>query len=100
MEQEAHERAETLRKKEEQRRKKKLEDEAREADQKAREAAENRKVEAYLASLTPQERQKIENDATADSPFTTREGSVFRKTVIYSHVLKLLKELQKQPDEE
>lgn len=100
LEQEAHERAETLRKKEEQRRKKRIEDEARQADEKAREAAENRRIEAYMASLTLQERQKIENDATADSPFANREGSVFRKAVINSHVLKLLKELEKQPDEE
>ena len=100
LEQEAHERAETLRKKEEQRRKKKLEEDARQADEKAREEANTKKAETYLASLTPQERQKVENDALSDSPFANREGSPFRRSVIQSHVLRLLAKLEAQPDEE
>lgn len=101
LEQEAHERAETLRKKEELRRKKKLAEEERQADEKAKEEANTRKAEAYLASLTPQERERVENDAVKDSPFNmTRVGSAFRTAIIQGHVLRLLAKLAAEPDEE
>jgi type IV secretory pathway VirB4 component len=101
LEQEAHERAETLRKKEELRRKKKLAEEERQADEKAKEEANTRKAEAYLASLTPQERERVENDAVKDSPFNmTRVGSAFRTAIIQGHVLRLLAKLAEEPDEE
>lgn len=94
LELELHERAETLRKKKEQRRKIEQAKQAKQQEEKDKEAAENQKIENFLASLTSQERQKLENEALADSPFANREGSIFRKAVIHSYALKILQELE------
>lgn len=96
---EAQEKAERAKAKEEARRKKQEQEEARKASEAERYAADEKKVETYLASLTDKEREKLEADALKDSPFAMgRTGSPFRRALIHSHILELLSKLTDSTD--
>lgn len=91
LQKEAHERAETLRKRKEEAELKAKQDQAKEAAQKAKDEQEMKQVETYLSSLTPLETEKLEEEALRNQPAAlTRVGSAFRKALIQSHVLRLL----------
>lgn len=91
---EAQERAERLKAKEEARLKKQTQEAAQKAVEEAKREEEERRVETYLASLTDQERGKLEADALKDSPLAFgRVGSPFRRAIIHTHVLELLTKL-------
>ena len=100
LEREAQERAETLRKREENKRVRKVEGDSRKAHAAAVEESNNKKSEAYLASLTKEEREKVEIEAVKNAPFKmARVGSAFRAAIIQEYVLKLLASLDAESEE-
>jgi hypothetical protein len=53
---------------------------------------EQEQVEAYLKRLSPQQREQLESDAIAKSPLNNgRLPMLVRQTIIYNHVVSLLK---------
>ena len=99
LEHEAHERAETVRKREEQRRAKRAADDLLKADSNAREEANAKRTDAYLGSLKPEEREQVENEALKNNPFKmTRIGSAFRAAIIQEYILELLSKLESESE--
>lgn len=91
LEHEARERAETLRSKEEARRAKKIAEYAQKQAEEARQAENEKRVTAYLASLSDAERAALEAEALRDTPQSLgRIGSPMRRAMIHAHVLRLL----------
>lgn len=73
-------------------------EEAEAAKKKAADEAyfeKERRITAFLDSLTPQERSKLEEDAVKDSPFGGRLGPL-RRAVIISHAEKVMLEAQQK----
>lgn len=100
LEQEAKEKAERLRAKEEARRQQLIHQRSKSEEEEAEYRERDRRVEAYLAALDSKKRQELEDTAVRESGLLGRTPGIFRKTAIFAYVWKIIEQQDQIADEE